>query len=141
MNYFAEHPNATLELKTKSKNIENLLNLEHKGHTVVSWSVNPQELIDIFEPGTASLEERISAAKRVAEADYRLAFHLDPLIYHENWKKNYFDLIDMIFQNIPSDKVSWISTGTFRYTPALKEYIQKSFHEEKLTRYGENATK
>ncbi|MCR9144109.1 MAG: hypothetical protein NXI24_17810 [bacterium] len=141
VDYFAQHPNATLELKTKSDNVDNLLELDHRGKTVVAWSINPPELVEAVEPGTASLERRLAAAKKVQEAGYRLAFHLDPLIYYESgrgWERGYHELIEQVFDTIDPNHVAWISTGSFRFTADLKEAIQARFPEDRLTREGES---
>ena len=137
VNYFAHHPNATLELKTKSSHVEGLLELEHRGHTVVSWSLNPACVIEAVEEGTASLTERLEAAQKVEAAGYKVGFHLDPLIYFENWESEYHALIDLIFSYLRPNSVAWISAGSFRYTPALKELIQARFPEDELSRSGE----
>ena len=132
--YFAGHQNATLELKTKSENVDSLLSLDHRGHTVLAWSINPPALIETVEPGTASLEERLGAAARAERAGYRLAFHLDPLIYFEGWEPAYHRLIEQVFDYVRPDSVAWISTGSFRYSGPLKEVIQTRFPEDRLTR-------
>ncbi len=44
--FFAEQPNVLLELKTKSDCVEGLLLLDPKDRVVVSWSMNPQRVID-----------------------------------------------------------------------------------------------
>lgn len=131
---FAKTPNATLELKTKSSNVNELLQLDHREHTVVSWSLNPQNVIDAVEPGTATLEERLQAAEKAQGAGYRLAFHLDPLIHHENWEQNYHRLLDELFDRIHPDRISWISVGSFRYSPGQKEVMQSRFAADALTR-------
>ena len=135
--YFSRLPHAVLELKTKSSHVDSLLNLEHRGRTVVSWSLNPPALINKIEEGTASLEERLEAAAKVQEAGYRVGFHLDPVIYFEDWEKQYHNLIDSIFSVIKPDNTAWISIGSFRYTPALKKIIQANFPEDTLIRQGE----
>ena len=132
--FFAEMENATLELKTKSSNVDSLLELDHRGNTVVAWSVNPPRVIEAVEHDTASLEERLQAAEKVQAAGYKLAFHLDPLIYYEDWEKEYHLLIEEIFDRINPDRVAWISTGGFRYAPGLKEVIQARFQQDELTR-------
>jgi spore photoproduct lyase len=134
VNYFAQLDNATLELKTKSNFVDHLLNLNHNNHTVVAWSLNPQNIIDEIEPGTASLKERIVAAKKVQEAGYDLAFHLDPLIYHDNWEQNYQEMLDQLFDTINPDRIRWISLGTFRYSIGQKEIMQKRFPNDHLTK-------
>ncbi len=135
--YFASHPNATLELKTKSPHVDGILNLDHRGRSIVSWSLNPAEVIDAIEEGTASLAERLSAAQKVVRAGYKVAFHLDPLIYIEDWENKYHSLIDSIFTKIHPESIAWLSTGSFRYTAALKERIQARFPEDALCRKGE----
>ena len=137
VNYFSHHPNATLELKTKSSNVEELLDLDHRNNTVVSWSLNPKAIIDLVEEGTASLPERLAAAKKVVEAGYKIGFHLDPLIYFDDWEKDYHSLIDEIFSYVEPKDICWISAGSFRYTPSLKSIIQSRWPEDELTRKGE----
>ncbi len=46
--FFAEHPWARLTLLTKSAHVDRLLGLEHRGHTMLSWSVNPPEVSALF---------------------------------------------------------------------------------------------
>jgi len=132
--HFAGMENAVLELKTKSSNVNRLLNLDHRGHTVVAWSVNPESIVESVEGGTATLTERLDAARRVADAGYRLAFHLDPVIYFEGWEEAYHSLIERIFDTVSPDRVAWISLGSFRYSPGLKEIVQARFPEDDLTK-------
>ena len=87
--YFAEQPNVLLELKTKSDCVDSLLDLDSKGRVVVAWSMNPQPVIDADEHGTATLSERLSAARRCQEAGYRLGFHFDPMIEYPGWEADY----------------------------------------------------
>jgi spore photoproduct lyase len=91
--FFSSFPNAYLMLLTKSKNIDNLLSLEPDEHTVVSWSLNPQRIIEQYELGTADLDERIEAAKLCQEHGWRIRFRIDPGILHPNWQAEYSDLI------------------------------------------------
>ena len=137
ISYFSKHPNATLELKTKSDQVDSLLDLDHRGNTVVSWSVNPPEIIESIEEGTASLEARLLAAKKVVQAGYKVAFHLDPIIYFENWEERYHSLVDMVFRDLEPDNVAWISMGSFRYTPHLKTIMEGRFPEDLLCRSAE----
>jgi spore photoproduct lyase len=42
--FFAEHPFARLRILSKSADFENVLDLDHRGHTVLCWSLNPPEV-------------------------------------------------------------------------------------------------
>ncbi len=134
INFFAKIENATLELKTKSKEVDHILDLNHNFHTVLAWSLNPQKIIDSIEPFTASLKERLESARKVQNAGYKLAFHFDPLIYYEDWETDYKELVDKVFDIINPDKIAWISLGTFRYSIGQKEVMQKRFLDDNLTK-------
>lgn len=129
---FGNLSNATLELKTKTNYIDNLLHKEHGGNTVVSWSVNASTITLNEEHKTASLEKRIEAAKAVTEDGYQVAFHFDPLIHFENWKTDYEKTVHLIFSSIPHNKIAWISLGTLRYIPHLKHIAEARFPQLSL---------
>jgi len=125
--FFSKIPNALLELKTKSKNVEHLLDIPHGGKTLISWSVNPDSIVEQEEHKTARLHERLKAAKLASEAGYKVAFHFDPLIYYSNWEKDYQNLVDQIFDSVPQDRIAWISFGTLRYISSLKSIVKTRF--------------
>lgn len=91
--FFSSFSNAYLMLLTKSSNIDNLLALEPNAQTVLSWSLNSQQMIETHEGGTAGLGERLTAAKRCQEHGYRIRFRIDPGILYPNWQADYGDLI------------------------------------------------
>lgn len=125
--FFRGREDVIFEFKTKSAEIHGLLAAGHSGNIVVSWSLNPQNVIDTSEYFTASLEERLDAASRCEKAGYRLGFHLDPVIYYRGWETDYERLLDMLFQKVSSRSVAWISLGTFRFRPSLKQAIERRF--------------
>ncbi|MBN1567515.1 MAG: hypothetical protein JXA73_06690 [Acidobacteria bacterium] len=130
--FFASLPNGILELKTKSDQVSNLRNLDHGGHTIVSWSMNSREICCTEESKAASFEERLDAARRCQEWGYRIGFHFDPIIYYEGWETGYRDAIRDIFNVIDPDNVAWISLGALRFTPHLREMARKRFPESRV---------
>jgi spore photoproduct lyase len=118
--FFAKKKNAVLELKTKSAEIDHLLSVDHRGRTIVSWSLNPRRMIEEEEIRTAPLEKRIEAARKVLEKGYLLGFHFDPIIHHEGWEKGYEETIHSLFEKVDPGRIAWISLGGFRYPPSLK---------------------
>ena len=130
--FFAEQPNALLELKTKSDCVDDLLDLDPKDRVVVSWSMNPQGIIERDEHGTASLEERLSAARRCQRAGYRLGFHFDPMVEYPEWESDYEAMIDQTFATIDWRRISWLSMGVLRTTPELKRTMRERFSRTQL---------
>ena len=114
----AESDNIQFEFKTKSDRVENLLQMKPI-NAVVSWSLNPQEIIYKEEPFTASLSRRLSAARACFLHGYKLGFHFDPLIMTENFNDLYAGLIDLLAETVDETSVEFISVSTFRCPPEL----------------------
>ncbi|PIZ62354.1 MAG: hypothetical protein COY19_11380, partial [Candidatus Marinimicrobia bacterium CG_4_10_14_0_2_um_filter_48_9] len=112
--------------------IENLLGLDHKGHTVISWSVNPQAIIEAEEHKAASLAERLEAMRKIQDAGYKIGLHFDPILYHENWRENYIELIHQLFNVVDPKKVTWISMGTLRFPPEMKDKVLDKFPKSRI---------
>jgi spore photoproduct lyase len=125
--FFAERDNGVLELKTKTAAVGNLLGLEHKGKTVIAWSLNPQSVIDGDEAGAAPLTERLKAASLCQEAGYRLAFHFDPLVHYGGWEADYRGVVEELFALIRPESISWISMGGLRFSPRMKPVMRERF--------------
>jgi len=125
--FFAEREDGLLELKTKSNRVEPLLHLDHRGKTIVSWSLNPSEVIREEERNTASLEERLDAASRCQGKGYPLGFHFDPMLDYPGWEEGYRESIRSVFKRIDPKGVIWISLGGFRYPPKLRAIAKDRF--------------
>jgi len=122
---FAPHKNLFLEIKTKSSNVDHLLDIREKGSTVLAWSVNTQRNIDHHEPGSASLAERIGAAKKACDAGYYIAFHFDPVILYDGWENEYREVLELILSEIDNRKILWISMGGVRFTKEYKDVVKR----------------
>jgi len=134
--FFADLRNAVLELKTKSDRTANLRGLDHKGHTVVSWSVNSQAICRSEELKAAALEERLAAARQCQNWGYRIGFHFDPLICYEGWQEGYRSAVEEIFRSVDTAGVAWVSLGALRFTPQLRDMVRRRFPQSKVP-YGE----
>lgn len=126
------HKNVVMELKTKTANIGNLLRLKHSGNVVVSWSVNPQNYIQMEEHKCDSLTDRLDAARACADYGYPVGFHLDPLLYLKNWQEEYENLITQIAGRFHAEEISWVSVGSLRFTPELKKITGERFPKSKI---------
>lgn len=135
--FFSKYKNALLELKTKSININNLLDLEHRNRTIVSWSINTDKIIFEEESSSPLLDERLESAKICASKGYRIGLHFDPVIYYQGWENDYKVAIKKIFDFLSPNNIIWISLGSFRYVPELKSIIREKFPESKII-YGEH---
>ena len=130
--FFLRWEKAVLELKTKTNQVHNLLDLDPQGRVVVSWSLNPQPVVESQEFKTSSLEERLSAARKCQETGYKIGLHFDPLIYYPGWEKDYKELLDRIFTQINPRNIAWISLGSLRFAPEMKTLIKRRFPQSRI---------
>lgn len=125
--FFKKYPKWILEFKTKSDKVDQFLDCAHAGNIVVSWSLNAEKVILSEEHGTATLDARLLAAKKCKDRGFQVAFHLDPIIWHEGWKQNYKDLVDRICQHFQPEDIQVISLGTLRFQPEQRHLMRERF--------------
>ncbi|MBN1515178.1 DNA photolyase [Candidatus Sumerlaeota bacterium] len=118
-----------IEFKTKTNHVEHLLAMDDPPpNTIVGFSMNAPEIARREELKTATLQERIDAAAKLQAKGFQLAFHFDPLIWHDGWRENYRAVIQQIFSRIDPEKhIAWISLGAFRYPRSMKRTIRERF--------------
>ena len=101
---FGSNERGFITLPTKFDMVNSLLNLEHKGRTIIRMSVNPQEIIRKVEFGTSSLEKRIKALKSLKEAGYKIGILIAPVILIKDWEALYKELFSILSETL-SQKV------------------------------------
>lgn len=125
--FFRNYPKWTLEFKTKSAKVEQFLDVPHAGNVIASWSVNPQNIIDKEEHLTASLNDRLSAAEACLKKGFRISFHVDPMIWHPEWKESYGQLVDKIASRFNPQQVPYMSVGALRFQPEQRGIMRERF--------------
>jgi len=125
--YFKDLKKVFLEFKTKSKNIDIFNRLKPSNNFIISWSLNPQTIIEKEEKNTASLHKRLEASSIVSWKGWRVGFHFDPLIYFRGWQDAYLNIIKLIKKNVAFRNIAWISLGTLRFPPSMYYIIEERF--------------
>jgi spore photoproduct lyase len=131
---FAErHPNVILELKSKSKNIAHLLKNSVPPNVICTWSLNTPTLIGNEEHLTASLDERLNAARRLADKGVVVGFHFHPMIHYERWREDYGEIFRRITEGFGPDEVALVSLGTLTYIkPVIKQLRARPGFKSKI---------
>lgn len=111
-----------LVLLTKSANVDHLADLPHNGRTVISFSVNAQEVAARYEIGSPSPYERVAAGARARAAGYRVRFRIDPIIPVEGWREEYAALVTRILDAAPPERMT---IGSLRFFPNVRTYAAK----------------
>lgn len=130
--YFQKFPDICFEFKTKSNCISGVLSVPASRNIIISWSLNPGKICESLESGTATLQERLEAARKCADAGYRVGFHFDPIVYYSGWDADYQEVVKNIFAAVPEASIAWISLGCLRMTLKLRQVIEQRFPQAEI---------
>ena len=128
-----EHPNVILEFKTKSNNIGYLLEHDIPPNIITTWSLNPQTVIDAEEHLTASLDERIDAAERIAAKGNLVGFHFHPIIAYEGYLEEYGAIYKRLINTFDPDRVAMVSMGTLTFIKSVLKKLRARQLPTKVT--------
>jgi spore photoproduct lyase len=118
------NPNVILELKSKSSRVKEALQIGLPSNVLSTWSLNPQKVIDWEERGTAGIQERIAAARSVADQGGRVGFHFHPIITYQGWEGEYQEIAQNILSNFEPSEVVTISFGALTFTKKVINQIR-----------------
>jgi len=122
---FAEHfvpafkdiPNAVLELRTKSTQIRSLLNQEAQENVVIA-------------------DKRIEALQKLQQHGWRIGLRFDPIIWHENYKQDYANIIQKVFAALDAERIDSLTLGGFRLPKGYYKTMRKLHPEHWLFSAG-----
>lgn len=126
LSIFEKFPQIVFEFKTKSTHVEQVLSYEKTlKNIVISWSLNPREVIEREELLTPDLRSRLAAVEKAQRHGYKIGIHFDPIVIFDGWKAAYLGLIEEIAKVIDPSPIAWWSLGALRFPYALREHIFK----------------
>ncbi len=117
--------NVILELKTKSANVNHLIRSEAPMNMLCTWSLSTPTLIRHEEHGTATLDKRLAAARRVADAGHIVGFHFHPIVHYDSWQHDYETVIQRLTEQFAPEEVALISLGTLTYVKSVMREIRR----------------
>jgi hypothetical protein len=113
---FADEPDRYLMLFTKSDQTDFLHDLDHRGHTIISWSLTCDTASRLIDKRTPSLEERIQAMRRAREAGYLVRARLSPVVPISNWQNEYESLFERLYDQVRPDVVTLELLGWMEFS-------------------------
>ncbi|WP_026895979.1 spore photoproduct lyase [Clostridiisalibacter paucivorans] len=136
-----------LRFVTKFDDVDDLLDINHNGHTTIRFSINTFKVINEYEHATVGLNERLIAAKKVMDKGYPTGFIIGPVIIYENWKNDYDDMLITLKESLSNEYKEEIhfEVISHRYTNAAKNRILQIFpnstlpmdEERRVFKYGQ----
>ena len=140
--FASKHSNLSLEIRTKSGNPQVFKELAKlyedstlRQQIIFAWTVSPKTIIETIEHGSASLSLRLKALRSAKEAGFSVRLCFDPMIYHNNWKSSYKELISTIFSEIPANFLFDVSIGVFRISTEYLKNMRKKRPDCAIVQY------
>lgn len=133
LEFARRHPNVVLELKTKSDNVRPLLERSDlPANVVCSWSLNTETVIRNEEHGTASLERRLAAARRMVDHGSRVGFHFHPMVFYDGWRREYAEIATSLQERFSPREVLFVSMGAVTFIKPVVREIRRRGGETKI---------
>ena len=128
-----KNKNVVLELKTKSNAVGYFRKHNIPSNVIVTWSLNTDVIIEAEEHHTATLDERLEAARAVADRGILVGFHFHPIVIYKGWENEYHSIIDRIQNIFGPDEVALISLGTLTFIkPVIKQLRRRKMKSKIL---------
>ncbi len=122
INFASAHPKLTIEVRTKSANYPILKELQPRDNVILAWTLSPQRLAESLEHHVPSIQQRLECIKLAILRGFRVRLCFDPMLYCSDWRKQYQEMMDMVFSGIAVDKIEDVSVGVFRIS---QDYLKK----------------
>lgn len=122
-----------MESRTKSPNIQSLLAFgTPASNTEISFSLNPQKIIDTYERGTATLDQRIHNIQTLLNRGWKVGIRIIPLMPVSDFESIYTNFIQKIQQEIKIQDLHSMFIGGLMYTKRDFKKIQKKGYLEDM---------
>ena len=105
--YFAAKDGKYLLLYAgKCADVDWMLDLEHRGKTICAFSVSGPTQSRHIEKGSAAMQERIQAMRKLQEAGYLVRVRFAPVVPVRDWRDECRTMIREVFANARPDIIS-----------------------------------
>ena len=131
-NIFAKYPDVDIEFRTKSVQTEPFTSIEPLNNVIVAYSLMPNLMSKVLDNKTPSVLKRINAMSNLAAKGWKIGLRFDPLIHGKNWEKLYKELLENIYNKIPSHSIHSVSFGPLRFPKEMFKDIFKLYPETPL---------
>ncbi|HTM21322.1 MAG TPA: hypothetical protein VL172_12465, partial [Kofleriaceae bacterium] len=90
---FARLEGRYLMLYSKGDGVDDLIDADHRGHTVASFTLTPPAVAALLEQGAPAPARRIAAMGRLHRAGYPVRIRMSPIVPIRGWREAYAALI------------------------------------------------
>lgn len=130
-----EHKNLKIEIRTKSSNYNALSKFHPMDNVILAWTLSPEKVAENYEDKTSSLQERLKSVKQCIKDGWNTRLCFDPILYIDDYKTQYSNLINRVFSEIDQSEIQDASIGVFRISKEYFKKIKKQRRNSKIMAY------
>lgn len=93
-------------IHTKTWNTSWMTDLDHRGNTIIVWSISGRDQSRLLEPVTGTTEQRVEAARVAQEAGYQIRYKFKPIIPVKDWRADAEHAVKLLFERTDPDVIS-----------------------------------
>lgn len=124
---FSRNPRAQLELRTKSVNIRELMQMPVLPNIVPTFSIASETAVKNYDLRTPPLQARLKAIGKLADKGYNIGIHMDPIVFREDFKQEYQTLCESLFAVLPNERLKYLSIGVVRFTKDVYRQVELNY--------------
>ncbi len=144
--FFAGRTMSHLRFVTKFDAVEQLLTVQHNGHTRFRCSLNADAVARRLEGGTPKIEARVKALRKMAMpkaqggGGYPIGVVLAPIMPIPDWEQEYDKLFEQLSQNLDFNCDLTFELISHRFTPGSKDILMSWYPNTSLDMEEANRT-
>jgi len=130
INFARDNPSIYFESRTKSSNFKDIRDINPIDNYILSWSLSPQTIIDMYEKHTPDLDSRIDNIKEAIKRGWKVRIFIEPVLRVQNGVNIYREMFEYLKKEINIDDLDDINFDFFRinrdYFKRLKNIYKDS---------------
>jgi len=141
--YYGTRDNGQLRFVTKYDQVDSLIDLPHNGQTRARFSLNAESVARKLEGGTASVEARLQALRKLAlprelgGGGYPVGVIIAPIMPIPNWREEYTSLLDRLYAALDYGEIGNrldlnVEFISHRFTPGSKDVLMQWYPNTSL---------
>ncbi len=125
INWARDREDVLLELRTKSAHTRTFTEIPPTPSMRIAWTLSPESICRRYEMGAPSLTRRLQALLTAAEAGWRLAICIDPILKSPEGETVYPAFVHQLGKTLPWEAIERIELGVFRVGTTFFKRMQK----------------
>ena len=120
--YFGTTEDRYLLIHSKSANVDFFEDVSQVGreHTIIVWSLTGRTQSEMMEAQSATMEERIEAARKCDEMGICTRFKYKPIVPVQNWRDEIAEMTRLVFERSNPDLIALFTLCWMAYEDLVK---------------------